>query len=322
MKRILSLLSLLLLITSCDDGNLTVDVIDFSDVAAVKCPNKETIYKIKDAVMLVLEIPSITFVENETPDGEPIILQINSTNKVTYRKYNGIVSAENICPNLPSGFPSLIEQWTAKDGRIEITAKAIKSTNATTGFVTITGYNYNIVFKDITFQKPSGPQTESKFIFGNYNTTKSPLAFGFDQRVNKSTCTTADNRIFNFSGNEALLLDILDYASLFPNEVTTTPRTALISSNNKLKYLLYSGTINNADFCSIILPSTPALTEQWDAINGVDMVSGIIEVTTITSGTGVGFQHTIHLKNVTFKKRNTTFNLGTDYTYGSFETNP
>ena len=33
MKRILSIVLLLLFITACDDGNLTVDVIDFSEGA-------------------------------------------------------------------------------------------------------------------------------------------------------------------------------------------------------------------------------------------------------------------------------------------------
>ena len=54
MKRILCLLSLLLFITACDDGKLTVDVIDFSEVPAQKCSNKDVIYKVKDAEMLFI----------------------------------------------------------------------------------------------------------------------------------------------------------------------------------------------------------------------------------------------------------------------------
>ena len=37
----------MLFITACDDGNLTVDVIDFSEVPAQKCSAKDVIYTIK-----------------------------------------------------------------------------------------------------------------------------------------------------------------------------------------------------------------------------------------------------------------------------------
>jgi len=320
MKRILSILTLLLLITSCDDGDLTVDVIDFSEVTAQKCSLKDVIYKIKDSEMLILEIPSTTtFTENETLEGAPISLQINATNKVTYRKYDGTVTANNICPTVPEGNPNVTEQWQASSGTIEITAIAVKSTDATTNATKITGYRYYIVFKDITFEKPSGPQTYETFIFGNYSTTVSALAFGFDELVDKSTCSS-DNRIFNFSASEAFILDVADFSTLFANEVTTTPRKALISSSNKLSYRLYSNAITNAYFCNATPPVSPSLLQQWDAVNGIEATSGIIEVSTTTLGNG--FQHTIHLKRVSLKKGNSSFMLGDDYVFGSFVTNP
>lgn len=324
MKRILSIFLLLLLITACDDGDITVDVIDFSEATAQKCSDKDVIYKVKDSEMLLIEIPvEATLTEDETPADAPIQLQINATNKVTYRKYNGTVSANNICPTIPDGTPNVIEQWTAIDGIIEIKATAIKTTNTTTGFVSISGYRYDIAFKNITFQKPNGTQRYDDFPFGNYNTTSSSLAFGFDTIANKSTCSSTDNRIFNFSGSEALIFDTANYSTLFPDaETAGTPRTALISSENKLTYRLFDGTINNAYFCAATVPAIPDPKQEWNALDGVDTVSGMIEVTTVASGTGTGFSHTIHLKNVILKKGNTTFSLGNDYTFGSFESAP
>jgi hypothetical protein len=320
MRKFLGLLTFLFFITACDDGNLTVDVIDFSEVAAVKCPSKDIIYKIKDNEMLVLEIPGTTFVQNQTLENEPIELPINTTNKITYRKYNGPVSADNICLSFPVATPNLIEQWTATDGIIEITATAIKTTNTTTNATKITGYRYFIKFINITFQKPSGPQLYDEFIFGNYSTSFSPLAFNFDDQVAKSTCSAGDNRIFNFSGSEVFFLDVgTNYTALFANEVTTTPRTALINSTNKLVYRLYNNAITNSFFCVSPSPTTPLLSQQWDAVAGVDAVSGIIEVRTTTFGPG--FQHTIRLKKVTLKSENNDFTLGDDYVFGSFLTN-
>jgi hypothetical protein len=321
MKRLISVIILLLLITSCDDGNLTVDVIDFSEGPVVKCSDKDVFYKIKDSEMLFIEIPDATFEQNQTLDGVPIELSINTTNKVTYRKYLSTVSPSNICGNAPDASPNLVEQWKASDGIIQITATAIKTTNATTNATEITGYRYYIELKNITFQKPSGPQLEETLLFGNYTTSFSPLAFDFDDQVAKSTCSLSDNRIFNFNGSEVFFLDVgSNYATLFANAVTTTPRTAIINTTNKLTYRLYNNAITNAFFCTTTSPTTPILSQEWNAVTGVEAVSGIIEVSTTTLGNG--FQHTIHFKKVTLKKENSDFTLGDDYIFGSFVTNP
>jgi len=318
MKRILCILSLLLFITACDDGNLTVDAIDFSEVAVQKCTDKDVIYKVKDAEMLFIEIPASTFISDATVEGEPIEVAINSTNKVTYRKYDGTVSSANICPTIPDATPNLKEQWNATSGIIQITSTAIKSTNSTDNSTRITGYTYNIVFKNITFQKPTGPQVYETFAFGNYATTLNPLAFGFNEEVDKSACST---KIYDFSGGEVFTLDVENYTTLFANEVTTTPRTALISATNKLSYRLYSGTVTDANyFCATTIPTTPTLLQQWNAVDGIEATSGIIEVSTTTLTTTT-YQHTIRLKKVTLKKGNSDFSLGDDYLFGTLITN-
>jgi hypothetical protein len=85
-----------------------------------------------------------------------------------------------------------------------------------------------------------------------------------------------------------------------------------------LSYRLYSGTITNAYFCTTI-PTTPTLLQQWNAIDGIEVTSGIIEVSTTTLGNA--FQHTIRLKKVTLKKGNSDFSLGDDYLFGTLITN-
>ena len=320
MKRIFGVLILLLIITSCDDGKLTVDAIDFSTVAVQKCPDKDVLYKIKDSEMLVIEIPATIFTADQTPVGMPIVVPLSNTIKVTYRKYASTVTLQNVCGTLPSATPNLIEEWIATSGTIQIISTAIKTTNSTDNSTRITGYTYNIIFKNITFQKPSGPQGYQTFAFGNYTTSVSPLAFGFNHIFVKSTCTV-DNRIFDFAGGEVFTLDIANYSALFESAITQPgmPRTALISANNKFSYRLYSNVITNAYFCTSPPPQTPLLAQQWDAINGVAATSGIIEVSTTTLASG--FQHTIHLKNVTLKKGNSDFSLGSDYLLGTLITN-
>jgi hypothetical protein len=317
MKKIIALLTLFVFINACDDGNLEVKNIDFENVNAQKCSSKDVIYKVKDSEILYIEIPSTTFLNDETIENSPITLPISSTVKVTYRQYSGSVTQANVCPTVPSATPNVTEEWIATAGTIQITSTAIKTTNTTTNATKITGYKHYIVFKNITFQKPNGNQTYETYVFGNYTTSVSALAFGFNDQANKSTC---DNKVFNFNGSEALTFNSSNFATLFDNSVTTIPRTALISTENKLSYRLYNNVISNAYFCTTPPPATPLLLQEWNAVDGVLNTNGIIEVTTTTFGTG--FQHTIRLKKVTLKKGNSTFTLGDDYLFGSFITNP
>jgi hypothetical protein len=322
MKRILGLLAIVLFINACDDGDLTVDTIDFADVPVQKCSQKDLLYKISDSKMMILAIPATTFVNDETPENDPIEVPIGGDIKVVYRQYNGSPSSSNICDIVTAATPNLIEEWNAVSGVIKITSTAIKSVNATTGITQITGYRHYIVFEDIVFLKPDNTTqtyTGAPFVFGNYNASQSPLAFGFDNEAAKSTCA-GDNRIFNFNSSEAFILDLSDFATLFQNEVTSTPRSAFISATNKVNYKLFSGTINNDYFCTTPIPALPTLNQDWIANDGDSTTgTGIIEVTTTTSTPGF-FQHTIRLKKVTMSRGNSDFYLGDDYLYGTIIT--
>lgn len=312
MKRIIGLMALVLMLNACDDGDLTVETISFEDVTAQKCSLNNVIYKIKGNEALFLEIPESYFVNDPTLPNTPRQLTISSSNKVIYRSYNGSVATDNVCATIPATTPVAVEEWTATSGIIQITTTPIvvANTTLTSGNATkITGYNHYIVLKNVTFSKPTGIQLYETFVFGYYKTNASNLPFAFDDLVDK--CTSS-NLVYNFSGSECLLLNI--DPSFFPAAVGT--QSGLISATNKVTYKLFTSGLNDGYFCADPTPTTPVLAEEWNAVDGVTGVSGIIEVSTTTFGTG--FQHTIHLKKVTFKKGNSTFYLGDDYLYGSF----
>lgn len=318
MKKTLSIIALVFIINACDDGNLQIDNIDFEDVVAKKCDVKDVYYKIKDSEILFIELPATTFTNDETPADTPNTISITGDIKVTYRQYNDIVTLENVCPTVPSATPNVIEEWRATSGTIEITTTAIKTTDAVTNATKITGYKNYIVFKNITFQTPNGEIVYPNYVFGNYNTSATSLAFGFNEdNAVKSTCS---NTVYNFNGSEVVTFTPADFTSLFANEVTTTPRTALIDASNTMSYRLYNNVVTNAFFCSNPSLTTPTLSQQWNAVAGEAGISGIIEVTTTTYGTS--FQHTIHLKKVSLEKGNSQFSLGDDFIFGKLITNP
>lgn len=322
MKKIFISALLLIAITSCDDGNLTVQSIDFEVIPAQKCNVNNLIYKLKDTEALILELPTTAFVDDITPANIPTIININASNRLVYRSFNGTAAAGNVCGTILLSTPNVVEEWVTTSGTFEITTTANVVPNTTlvtagsANATKISNYNHSIVLKNFVWDKPNGIQNQTTFVFGNYTTPATNLPFAFDDMVQKSSC---DDRIFNLSGSEALIFDTSNFTTLFANTLTTTPRTALISAQNKLTYTLYSGSVTDANYCGTTPTPLPAVVQTWNAVDGITAVSGVIEVTTTSSG--LSFQHTIHFKNVVFKKGLSTFTLGDDYVYGSFLTN-
>ena len=311
MKRVLSLLVFIIALNGCDDGNLVLETINFEDVSTQNCSANNVIYKIKEKEALLLEIPKTSFINDPSITGFPTEIAISSSNRVVYRFFDGTVSTANICETIPPATPSVTDQWNATEGIIQIFTTPIKTTNATTNGTKITGYNHAITFKNITFAKSAGTQVYETFAFGDYVTSATNLPFAFDATLEQCSAT---NQIYNYNSSESLSL-IID-PLLLSEAVINVPKTGLISTTtNKLTYRLFSGLLTDAYFCNATEPSTPIINEQWNAKDGVQDVSGIVEVTKTTDVPGV-FKYTIVLKKVTFKKDNSEFILGDNFQYG------
>lgn len=319
MKRVFSLLIFALLFNGCDDGDLTLETINFEDVATKNCISNNIFYKLKENEALLLEIPRTEFINEPTNFGAPRTVTIdNSAIRVVYRFYDGAVADDNICNTITPATPKVSDQWIATSGKIEITTTTITKEGSIAGSSIITGYNHLIVFKNITFDKGNGIQKYETFVFGNFVSSITPLSFGFDKTIEQ--CAISKD-IYNYNSGESLSLEKID-PNLVINEETpiNTPRTALIgSTKNILSYSLYNGLVTPAYFCNSIAPTSPIIIEQWNAESGVATISGIIEVTTIKSGT-TAFKHSIVIKKATLKNGNKRFKLGDVYNYGDFLT--
>jgi hypothetical protein len=320
MKRVFSLLVFALLLNGCDDGNLTLESIDFENASTQSCSDNNIIFKLKEKEALLFEIPKTAFKNEPTTPGNPTIINIdNSTYRVIYRFYDGKVATDNICNTIPPALPYITNQWTAISGKIEITTTTIIATGPIPGSTIITGYNHHIVFKNITFDKVNGTQVYETFPFGNYITPSTTLPFGFDKTLEQCPIS---KQVYNYTSSEALTLDNIDPTLIINTETPLNkPRTGLIGSVvNKLTYRLYSnGVLTPSYFCNSVTPILPTISEEWNSVNGITDVSGIIEVTTIKSGT-TAYKHTIVFKNTTLKKGNSSFKLGDVYTYGELLT--
>lgn len=318
MKRVISLLVIVLLFSNCDDGDLTLETINFDDITTIQnCNANNILYKLREKESLLLDIPKTAFINNPTPVGEPILIDIdNADYRVIYRFYNGTVSSENICNSIPPATPAVTDQWTGISGKIQITTTTTTSKSTTDNITRITGYNHNITFKNITFERASGNQVYETFPFGDYTTTpefNTPLVF--DQVIEQ--CETS-KQIYNYGETEAeaLTIDNIDPTLIVNTETPlNTPRTGYIgATQNKLTYRTYKNTLDASYFCNATTPPTPGINEEWNGVNGLG-TSGVIEVTTIKNG-NTSYKHTIVIKNASLKKGNNIINLGENYIYG------
>ena len=317
MKKIVALLAFSAFIQGCDDGDLTVENIDFTTQTAAHCGN--IVYKLKDTEAFFFEVADhdALFINDATPEGSPRTLPVNSTNRIFYRAYSGDIDDDVLCSSIPPATPSVVEEWTftGDNGRIEVTTSPVIIANTElSGGEIIQKYRHDIVFRAVNKNTPGGTEF-GDFTFGSYFTPANTLPFNFDD-----TAESCSNLVYNLNGSEAITLAISP--ELIANEVTPvgTPRTALLGTiTNVLTYTLFQSAVTSDYFCVAPTPTTPLIREQWLGDAGVLNVSGTIEVTTTSSGPGV-FQHEIRLKNATFRKGNSAFKLADNYLLGFLTT--
>jgi hypothetical protein len=318
MKKVATLLILIIMLTGCDDGDLTVDELNFDNAVAQRCGN--LVFKIDGSDVLIIDLPDPSAFANEpTGDGQPLSFPINTVNRVLFRSYNAPVSAATFCGTLPPATPTVTEEWIANAGTIEITTRAITIPNtALPGGQKIDKYRHTITFRNINFTKPGGTQLYQTFNFGDFDTAATALPFNFNGTLDQCS----DGVLYDFVGPSGILMNIDQ--NLLLSQVTSAgePRVGLISaSTNQVIYRLYesaNGVLTDAHFCGSPPPS-PALLQTWVAEEGVAGTSGIVQVTTTTNGTN--FLHEIRLINVFMRKGNSVFKLADDYLLGQIITN-
>jgi hypothetical protein len=321
MKNILGLLFLLFIFNGCDDGDLTVENIDFASVTTNTCG--ETLYKLNGNEALFIKIPSaLNAFPNEIRSADsPLVIPIGGNVSVTYRAYDGTVGAANICSTPSPIAPIATEEWTASAGTIEISTIAVYTTNETTGATVIARFAHNIIFKNIVFSKPNGTQIYETYVFGEYTTTPTALPLDFNPDDIK-LCN--NNVLYNarINGIEGIAIDNFDTSLLSTDNLGVTKVGLISSTSNKLLYLLFGSALtlnNNDDYFCAGFPNFQPINELWVAQDGVADVSGMIEVTTTTNGPN-SYLHTIVLKAVTFQKGNNTFYYGNAILLGNLLT--
>lgn len=331
MKKIVSVLALIFVLNSCDDGGFSIDNFDFSNVTATDC-NKGTnqffLQYISGNEVLLIQISEAEFFPNViTPLNQPRTATISSTNRVLYRVYSDNVTSDQICTSIPPANPVVREEWIAVSGIINIETFANRSNNATTGESFITGYTHLVTLINANFEKASGEQQLfAELSLGGYVTQASIPIIPTSAPI--VTCQNNNQFFYKNNNTQAILLEIP--SSLIQNIETPTgePRTAAIDQNSTLiSFRVYNNGIANpaSFFCNGSMPVITPGDENWIGRISSGSDNGIIEVVTTSGFNSQGepeFRHDIFLRRIRFELGAVDFTFGNLYFFGTHITNP
>ena len=124
MNKLLFILTVILAV-SCDDGEIIVENLEFTNVNVQACETRASgtafsyvFYKLdrtnNESLSLTLTIPIDLFIEDNSYG--PYVL--NSSNIVEYRKFNGQPAATYFCNDIPSATPTITEFYVSRGGEV------------------------------------------------------------------------------------------------------------------------------------------------------------------------------------------------------------
>ena len=153
---------------ACNDGNLSVEAISFERLDVLSCTKDTTatfLFKHSGSQAFILTLPS-GILKNKK---DSITGSIPNDYKLFYRTFNGSVNESYFCGTYPPVSPSVISQFEATGGTLQLISKPIydETTNR------LLRFDHIIRIKDLVILNSDGNKiVDSDFSFGTYQTTK------------------------------------------------------------------------------------------------------------------------------------------------------
>jgi hypothetical protein len=315
MKKIFAFLAAFILLTGCDDGDMTFRTFNFDDDDPETCDEESGVfYKINDSEVLIFELDYDTNLVNiPTETGAPRTVE---GVVLTYRNYSGDVSlSSTLCSTIPPASPTVIEEWIG-EGQFEIVTTPVYD-SVDDDVDHVTGYNHQITLRTGTFAKDGEEITITNVSLG---TIRRDLGFDFDFESDPETptvlapCDNNVNTLYTATGSEALVLTLEDE---YINATTTLQIDLDDPGDNSLLLRVFSSSPGEENICGPNPPISPVEEQRWVA------AEGIIEIEVVQDGSS--YIHTVHLKNVVFddQESQATYEVlpADDYIIGTFTTN-
>jgi hypothetical protein len=256
MKKIFGILTLILLITvtACDDGEMTVKSFNFTGTVNL-CDTQDNIYiKTTGSEVLIVDLSSSPLLNIAgTKPSVPVTVKYRN-----YSSSNGLLSV--VCSTLDSPDAYVLEEWTGS-GNMEIITTEIAVNSAGQK-----QYSHTMTFLDVSLTK--GDET-IRIQNTDFGTVTTHLSFEFDlasgDEVNPTQLAECGDLIYTYRGDEALLLN---FAEGTFNTVEGDTIINLDGTDNYLTLKVYSSSVGTSTLCSDDAPTTPIVKERWEAIDG------------------------------------------------------
>ena len=307
MKKLALLLFAGAIFTSCNDGDLVFNDLNFNENVQ-KCSQKSIYYKLNGNEMLLLNMTGII---NDT-----IPLPLNqefetpTSGNILYRQYSGKAVAASICDLIAPATPQVVEEFTVNSaGKIKYKRerRIIQKTNDTKVSI---NYVYSFKFQNIVLSNQDKQIKYEDYNFGEYINSSSTLDFSLGNVINycdnSDIVINKDRQIFKINNPEFQLTE------------NVGTQTVSLSNSNFITFYLLNQVINYNEACDLNFsnPRTE-ITEEWKA------TTGTLEIITTANSTVenpeiiTGYTHTLILKDATFVNGTDSFTI-TEQTLGNY----
>lgn len=137
MRVYLGLIFLVMLCTSCDDGEIIVTTFDFDEENLQMCSSdtrNKVLYHINNLNVfetLSLELSNNLFTQEDqvlTVSENPISIPLSGNNRIVYRTYNDAVPDNYFCRDIPPATPTVLQEYESVGGTVIITTSEIFTT--------------------------------------------------------------------------------------------------------------------------------------------------------------------------------------------------
>lgn len=156
------------MLSSCGDGDLQIETIDFDSISVQYCDDpvaasSNILFKINEDEALILDLQSGAL--NNGIIGDTITTEslVSSQSTITYRIFSDDVSSDYFCDDIPVVTPTVIEEVEAEDGTVFIETMIDADT---------TNYVHTITLSGISFVNTAGDRITNLTIdeFGEVTT--------------------------------------------------------------------------------------------------------------------------------------------------------
>lgn len=307
MKKLALLLFAGAIFTSCNDGDLVFNDLNFNENVQ-KCSQKSIYYKLNGNEMLLLNMTGII---NDT-----IPLPLNqefetpTSGNILYRQYSGKAVAASICDLIAPATPQVVEEFTVNSaGKIKYKRerRIIQKTNDTKVSI---NYVYSFKFQNIVLSNQDKQIKYEDYNFGEYINSSSTLDFSLGNVINycdnSDIVINKDRQIFKINNPEFQLTE------------NVGTQTVSLSNSNFITFYLLNQVINYNEACDLNFsnPRTE-ITEEWKATTGTLEIITTANSTVENPEVITGYTHTLILKDATFVNGTDSFTI-TEQTLGNY----